>query len=100
MDELSIEHRLSDVEARAKSNTHRITNLERVTNEIHTLAENMAQLVVELKHTNESISDHEDRLTNIEAQAQDRLTHIWKAVISALAGATVGAVITAIIAII
>lgn len=98
MDEIAIEHRLSDVEARAKSNTRRIDSLERITDEIHSLAESVAQLVVELKHTNETLADHEGRLSSMENEARERLSHVWKAVVtgivSALAGAAAGILIS------
>ena len=53
MNETEMEHRITEVEARAKSNTHRIDKLERVTEEIHTMSTTMIQLVEEVKHTNE-----------------------------------------------
>ena len=44
------ERRLTRVEARAKSNTHRIDKLEPIVEEIHTMSETMVQLVEEVKH--------------------------------------------------
>lgn len=56
MNETEMEHRLTEVESRSKSNTHRIDKLERVTEEIHTMSTTMIQLVEEVKHTNETVS--------------------------------------------
>ena len=50
MNETEMEHRLTEVESRSKSNTHRIDKLERVTEEIHTMSTTMIQLVEEVKH--------------------------------------------------
>ena len=45
MNEIDIEHRLTDVENRAKSNTHRLDKLEPIVDEIHTMSNTMVQLV-------------------------------------------------------
>ena len=55
MEEIEIMERLTKMEERSKSNTHRLDRLERVTNEIHTMSNTMIQLVEEVKHTNETV---------------------------------------------
>lgn len=45
MDAIEIEHRITEVEQRAKSNTHRIDKLEPIVEEIHTMSKTMVQLV-------------------------------------------------------
>lgn len=62
MNETEMEHRLTEVESRSKSNTHRIDKLERVTEEIHTMSNTMIQLVEEVKHTNETVSSLDQKV--------------------------------------
>lgn len=63
MDAIEIEHRITEVEQRAKSNSHRIDKLEPIVNEIHTMSNTMVQLVQEVKHTNEAV-------TNLDAKVE------------------------------
>ena len=49
MNELDVEHRLTEVEQRAKSNSHRLEELEPVVKEIHIMSNTMIQLVEEVK---------------------------------------------------
>ena len=57
MNEIDIEHRLTEVENRAKSNTHRLDKLEPIVEEIHTMSNTMVALVQEVKHTNETVNN-------------------------------------------
>ena len=63
MDAIEIEHRITEVEQRAKSNTHRIDKLEPIVEEIHTMSKTMVQLVEEVKHTNENVCALDERWT-------------------------------------
>ena len=45
MDEKEIVERLTKVEERSKSNTHRLEKLEPIVGEIHTMSKTMIQLV-------------------------------------------------------
>lgn len=71
MNETEMEHRLTEVEARAKSNTHRIDKLERVTEEIHTMSNTMIQLVEEVKHTNETVSSLDQKVEKMDGRVDD-----------------------------
>ena len=92
--EREFEHRLTETEARSKSNTHRLDKLEKVTDEIHTMSGTMVQLVEEIKHTNENVCslDHIDaRVDDMEhAPAEDAKkykTTAVTAIISTISGA-------------
>lgn len=100
MDEMEIERRLTGVEERAKSNQHRLDKLEEIAAEIHSQNESIAELVVELKHTNASLRDHDDRLAVIESRAGGRMETIFKAVVTALCGGLVGAAVSALLAVV
>lgn len=71
MNETEMEHRVTEVEARSKSNTHRIDKLERVTEEIHTMSNTMIQLVEEVKHTNETVSSLDQKVEKMDSRVDD-----------------------------
>lgn len=71
MDELEIEHRLTEVEQRSKSNTHRLDKLEPIVEEIHTMSNTMVQLVQEVKHTNEAVSSLDAKVDRMDSRVDD-----------------------------
>lgn len=62
------ERRLTKVEERAKSNTHRIDRLEPIVSEIHTMSETMVQLVEEVKHTNDNVCTLDKKIDSMDAR--------------------------------
>lgn len=68
MNEVDIEHRITEVEQRAKSNTHRLDKLEPVVNEIHTMSNTMVQLVQEVKHTNEAVCSLDEKVERMDSR--------------------------------
>ena len=66
MNELNIEHRITEVEQRARSNTHRLEKLEPIVDEIHTMSKTMVQLVEEVKHTNESVQGLDQKVDRLD----------------------------------
>lgn len=88
--------RLTSVEERSKSNSRRLIELEKISEAIYRQNEAIRELVVELKHTNEHIADHDKRLAAIEKKPGERLGQIVTAIISALAGALVTGAVGAI----
>ena len=92
--------RLSRVEARASSNSHRIEKLESISEAIYGQSENIAKLPVELKRTNDTMArnddkvrDHERRIADMERVPLHLMEKIRVAVISGGATAVVSAVI-------
>lgn len=69
--EREFEHRLTETEARSKSNTHRLDKLEKVTDEIHTMSGTMVQLVEEIKHTNENVCSLDEKVDHIDTRVDD-----------------------------
>lgn len=63
--------RLAKVEERAKSNTHRLDNLEPIVNEIHTMSNTMIQLVGEVKHTNEAVGELDEKIGRIDERVDE-----------------------------
>ena len=68
MNELDMERRLTEVTARAKSNTHRLDKLEPIVNEIHTMSATMVQLVGEVKHTNDTVCALDEKIDRMDAR--------------------------------
>lgn len=106
MDKEEIE-RLTKVEERSKSNSHRLDKLEPIVDEIHTMSKTMVQLVGEVKHTNDNVIKLDEKLDKMDARV-DQMESLpgkkWNSmqekisgtIISALFGAAVTGVIWAI----
>ena len=69
--DLDHERRLTEVEQRAKSNTHRLDKLEPIVQEIHTMANTMIQLVQEVKHTNEAVESLDAKVERIDGRVDE-----------------------------
>ena len=97
MDELEIEHRLTEVEQRSKSNTHRLDKLEPIVDEIHTMSKTMVELVQEVKHTNEAVSNLDAKVDRMDGRVDEmekapakRLTSTKDKVVDTVLGVIVG----------
>ena len=60
--------RLTKVEERSKSNTHQIEDLKPVISEIHTMSKTMVELIGEVRHTNENVSELKDKVEILESE--------------------------------
>lgn len=95
MDETEILQRLTKVEERSKSNTHRLDKLEPIIDEIHTMSETMVRLTTEVQHTNASISELKDKVDVLEGKPSARMEQIKSAIIAAIASGLIGGIIAA-----
>ena len=107
MNEIDIEHRLTDVENRARSNTHRLDKLEPIVDEIHTMSNTMVQLVQEVKHTNETVNNldakvdrMDSRVDAMERAPAEDMKKYRSTVVTAILSTVAGALATGIIALI
>lgn len=71
-----------------------VSDLKAVQSEIRTMNEALVTLATELKHTNEHLSRHEEKIDNIESQPHIRMQQIITAVIAAFAGGLISALIS------
>lgn len=101
------ERRLTIVEARAKSNTHRIDKLEPIVEEIHTMSETMVQLVEEVKHTNENVCALDEKIDSMEARVDvmerapaEEAKRYKSTAVTTIIGTVVGALTTGFLAMI
>lgn len=71
MNALELEHRITEVEQRTKSNTHRLDKLEPIIGEIHTMSNTMVQLVQEVKHTNETVNSLNTKVDRMDSRVDE-----------------------------
>lgn len=97
MNEIEVEHRITEIEQRSKSNTHRLDKLEPIVEEIHTMSNTMVQLVQEVKHTNETVNNldlkvdrMDSRVDEMERAPAKDWSNAKKTVVNALIGVVVG----------
>ena len=70
-----------------------ISNLKTVQAEIRTMNETLVTLATELKHTNEHLARHEQKIDAIESHPRIRMQQIVTAITAALAGGLISAII-------
>lgn len=89
--------KLTEVEARSKSNTHRIDKLEELTNTIQNLAITMNNTVNEIKYMREDVTSLDDRLEKIENEPIKKFNKykdvIITSILTTLIGLLVGLVV-------
>ncbi len=80
-------------EQKLKTLERDVCDLKAVQAEIRTMNEALVTLATELKHTNEHLSRHEQKIDEIQSRPQARLQQIVTAIIAALAGGLISAII-------
>ena len=80
-------------EQRLKTLERDISDLKAVQTEIRTMNETLVTLATELKHTNEHLARHEQKIDAIETQPKVRIHQVTTAILAALAGGLISAVI-------
>ena len=97
MNEIEIEHRITELEQRSRSNTHRIDKLEPIVDEIHTMSNTMVQLVQEVKHTNDAVGGLDQKVDRLDSRVDDmerapgqEWSSAKKTVFNTILGAVVG----------
>lgn len=80
-------------EQRLKTLERDVWDLKAVQAEIRTMNEALVTLATELKHTNEHLARHEQKIDAIEGQPRARMQQIVTAIIAALAGGVVSMII-------
>jgi len=80
-------------EQRLKTLERDISDLKAVQTEIRTMNETLVTLATELKHTNEHLARHEQKIDAIETQPKARIQQITTAIVAALAGGLISALI-------
>ena len=95
-DALDIEHRLSAVEERSKSNTKRLNEAEADIKENTTLISAIKELAIEIKYMREDLTDTVDRVTRLENKGGESWDKFKWLVISSLVALIIGFVAASI----
>lgn len=90
MDELVMERRLTEAEARSKSNTKRIDDLEKIVDLIHELATGMAVVKTEQREMKSDIADIKTSVTTIAEKPGKRWDKAVEAVVLGIISVLVG----------
>ena len=85
-------------EQRIKTLERDVSDLRAVQAEIRIMNETLVTLATELKNTNEHLARHEQKIDTMEAQPRMRMQQIVTAIIAALAGGLISAMIGRILA--
>lgn len=88
--DLEHERRLSETEARSKSNTKRLDELEKTTDNIHQLAASVAVLAEQMKTMNGNLTKLTGKVEALESEPAKK----WRFVVEKSIYFVVGAVIT------
>ena len=91
--ELDFAQRLSSLESRCKSNTHRLDRLEQITEAVQELAVSMKLLAEKQSQTAETVSRLDDKVSTLEAQPGKRWNSLVEKVILTIVAALVGFVL-------
>ncbi|MFR8002539.1 MAG: hypothetical protein ACLU62_06410 [Hydrogeniiclostridium sp.] len=89
MEMTEIVERMAAMEQRAKSNSHRLDNLEALAEAIHHQGENIAVMCEQLKTQGNTLKEQNKRLTDLE----DAPRHRWESIIAAVITGVVGIVL-------
>lgn len=96
MQEAELIQKLTSLEDRTKSNTHRIDTLDKKVEDIHELATSVKLLASETKAMREDVNDMNSRIKQLE----DKPSKNWDKIITTVIGTIVGAIAGAIIGLI
>ena len=99
--EIEYEHRLTEVEGRSKSNTHRIDKLEKDHEAINRLATSMEVMVTEQKHQTEAMTDIKNDVARLDSKVEaieQKPAKRWDGIVEKIILTTVGIIVGAIFA--
>lgn len=88
-----IEVKLARFEQRVETLERDVVVIKDIQTEIRTISETLVTLASEIKHTNEHLEKQEHKIDVIEQQPRQRLQQIVTAIIAALAGGLISAMI-------
>lgn len=89
MEEMDIEHRLTEVESRSKSNKYRIDKLEASTEAINRLAVSMEGMAAKQEQIGNTVDKLDSKVEALEAKPGQRYDSIAEKVIWAIVAAVI-----------
>lgn len=72
MDEKEIEHRLTELKQRAKSNQHRIEEHDKEIKDLRNLISTIKELATEVRYMREDLNETATRLNKLESRSGDK----------------------------
>ena len=85
-----IQEKIAEIEARSKSNTHRIDDLEADNKALHQLATSVEVLATKQEAIEANVSEIKDDVKSLKAIPGGKWEALVKAVVTAIVGALVG----------
>lgn len=99
--EINIEHRLTEVEQRSKSNMHRLETLEKEHGVLHSMAASLEVMANEQKHQTQTITDVKTDVGRLEGKVdvlESKPGKRWEGVVDKLIWGVAGAVLAFLLA--
>lgn len=87
-------HKLANIEARAKSNSHRLSKLEDLTKTIHDLIAEVRELASNMRSMVDRTNELADKVDELEGKDGDKWREFIGHGIKVIIGIAVGAVVT------
>lgn len=91
--EMNFEHRLTEVEERSKSNTHRLDDVEKRQNNLDELVSTVKVLAVREETVESDVKEIKTEVKNLTGKAGQRWDGLVDKIITAIAAAIVGFII-------
>lgn len=91
--EVEFAQKLSEIEQRSKSNTHRLDKLEAITESVHELAISMKLMAEKQVQTAKTVDQLNEKVTALEAQPGKRWNSLVEKVILTVVATIVGFVL-------
>lgn len=94
--EQNVEHRLTELEQRSKSNMHRLDKLEKDHDVLHSMAASLEVMANEQKHQTQTIADVKTDVGRLEGKVdvlESKPGKRWDGIVDKIIWAVVGAVI-------
>lgn len=88
--EVNFEHRLTEVEERSKSNTHRINDIEKRQNDLDELVSTVKVLAVREESVENDVKEIKTDVKNLTGKAGQRWDGLVDKIITAIAAALIG----------
>ena len=88
--DVNMEHRITEVESRSKSNTHRIDRLEKRQDELLVLANSVKLIAEREEHLEDSVNEIKSDVKEMKDKPAKRMDYIIDTIIKIVLGAVVG----------
>ena len=99
MNEAELEHRLTEIEQRSKSNTRRIDKLEQIQSELKAISTTLVKVGDKVEYLGKSVDYLSDKVESTEEQPKKTLGTIKSAIITSIISGLIAIAISVIFAV-